>query len=84
VLARPRLSLPLLDEPTRDRLRLAVDIFTDDYRVGRFRARIATSRRGLLFGWKEDDAAELEELKHIVQAQLLSWLRVAPLVVHVD
>jgi hypothetical protein len=69
---------------TRDRLRLAVDIFTDDYRVGRFRARIATSRRGLLFGWKEVDTAELEELKQIVQARLSSWLAVAPLVVHID
>ena len=68
---------------TRDRLRLAVDIFTDDYRVGRFRARVATSRRRLLFGWKEIDTAELEELKQIVHAQLLSWLGVAPLVVHV-
>lgn len=68
---------------TRDRLRLAVDIFTDDYRVGRFRARVATSRRGPLFGWKEIDTAELEELKQIVHAQLSSWLGVAPLVAHV-
>jgi hypothetical protein len=68
----------------RDGLRLAVDVFTDDYRVGRFRARVATSRRGLLFGWKEVDTAELEELKQIVQARLSSWLAVAPLVVHID
>ena len=68
---------------TRDRLRLAVDVFTDDYRVGRFRARIATSRRGLLFGWKEIDTAELDELKQIVHAQLVSWLGAAPLAVHV-
>ena len=67
----------------RDGLRLAVDIFTDDYLVGRFRARVATSRRGLRFKWKEIDTTELEELKQIVRAQLASWLGVAPLVVHV-
>jgi hypothetical protein len=68
---------------TRNGLHHAVDIFTDDYLVGRFRARVATSRRGLLFKWKEVDTAELEELKQIVCAQLASRLGVVPLVVHV-
>jgi hypothetical protein len=47
---------------SREGLRMAVDIFTDDYRVGRFRARVATSRRGLLLGWKEIDTAGLAGL----------------------
>ena len=69
---------------TSDGLRLAVDIHTDDYLVGRFRARVATSRRGLLFGRKEIDTAALEELKQIVHAALTSWVGLPPLVVHVD
>ena len=69
---------------TLDGLRLAVDVFTDDYRVGRFRVRVATSRKRLLLGRKEVDTAALEELRQIVHAGLASWLGQPPLVVHVD
>ncbi len=69
---------------TADGLRLAVDVFTDDSLAGRFRARVATSKPGLLFGHNEVDTAALDELKNIVQARLASWVGVPPLVVHVD
>jgi hypothetical protein len=69
---------------TFDGLRLAVDIHTDDYLVGRFRARVATSRRGWLFGRNEIDTSALEELKEIVRAALTSWVGLPPLVVHID
>jgi len=69
---------------TSDGLRLAVDIFTDDDLLGRFRARIATSKRRPVFGWKEIDTAALEELRQIVDAGLTAWLGHPPLVVHID
>jgi hypothetical protein len=69
---------------TFDGLRLAVDVHTDDHLVGRFSARVATSRRGWLFGRNEIDTSALEELKEIVQAALTSWVGLPPLVVHID
>ena len=64
--------------------RLAVDIFTDDYRAGEFRARLTSSKRGLLFGHKEVDTPNLEELKQLVLATLASWLGSMPTVSRVD
>jgi hypothetical protein len=64
--------------------RLAVDIFTDDYRAGEFRARLASSKRGLLFGREEVDTPDLEELMQLVQAELTSWLGSMPIVARVD
>ena len=52
--------------------RLAVDIFTDDYRTGEFRARLASSKRRLLFGRKEIDTPDLEKLMQLVQTELTS------------
>ncbi len=69
---------------TSDGLRLSVDVFTDDDLAGKFRARVATSRRRRLLGWKEIDTAALDELRGVVQAQLTAWLGQPPLVVHVD
>ena len=69
---------------TRGGLRLAVDVLADDYGVGRFRVRIATSGRGLLFGRREINGPALEELKPIVLAGLTSWLGQPPSIAHID
>ncbi len=67
-----------------DGLRLAVHVFTDDSLAGRFRARVATSKRRRFFGYREVDTAALEELKDLVHARLTSWIGLPPLVVHDD
>ncbi|HEX6163749.1 MAG TPA: hypothetical protein VFZ31_10305 [Vicinamibacterales bacterium] len=53
-------------------VRLAIDVHSDDGDAGQFRVRL-TSRTKRLFGYKEADTAELDELRVSIEAELRQW-----------
>ena len=53
-------------------VKLAIDVHTDDAGAGEFRIRL-TSRTKRLFGHKEADTPELEELRTLVESELRKW-----------
>ncbi len=57
----------------KDRVSLAVDVFTDDWERGEFRIHL-TSRTKRLFGSRVQDTAELEELRELVVSKLAGWV----------
>ena len=56
----------------KDRVKLAIDVFTDDPDVGDFRIHLTSRKRGLLFE-KVADTPELEELRALVLSELSAW-----------
>ena len=53
-------------------VKLAIDVHTDDGDAGEFRIRL-TSQTKRLFGYKEADTPELEELRALVESELHKW-----------
>ena len=53
-------------------VKLAIDVHTDDGDAGEFRIRL-TSQTKRLFGYKEADTPELEELRALVESELRKW-----------
>lgn len=53
-------------------VKLAIDVHTDDGDAGEFRIRL-TSQTRRLFGYKEADTPELEELRALVESELRKW-----------
>jgi hypothetical protein len=53
-------------------VKLAIDVHTDDGDAGEFRIRL-TSQTKRFLGYKEEDTPELEELRALVESELLSW-----------
>ena len=53
----------------RGQLLFAIDVFTDDAEAGRFRVCL-TTRVKRLFGYKDVDAPELDELRSFVEGEL--------------
>lgn len=53
-------------------VKLAIDVHTDDGDAGEFRIRL-TSQTKRLFGYKESDVPELEELRALVESELQRW-----------
>ena len=62
--------VPLVPRPL---LRLAIDIYTDDFEQGAFRVRLSSRKKEWLFYGPEIDTPELEELKNEVVARLSQW-----------
>jgi hypothetical protein len=54
-------------------LRLAIDIYTDDFEQGEFRVRLFCQRKKGFFDRSEIDTPELEKLKDEVVARLGHW-----------
>ena len=57
----------------RPLLRLAIDIYTDDFEQGAFRVRLSSRKKEWFFYGPELDTPELEELKNEVVARLSQW-----------
>jgi hypothetical protein len=54
-------------------LRLAIDMFTDDVKLGKFRIWLSSSRRKFLLFTSAEDMPELETLKTAVMSNLAEW-----------
>jgi hypothetical protein len=57
----------------KSRVKLAVDVFTDDPESGEFRIHLTSRVARFLFGDKIEDTPELEELRSVVANELTSW-----------
>jgi len=57
---------------TKGRVKLAIDVHTDDGDAGEFRIRL-TSRTKRFVGYKEADTPELDELLTLVESELKRW-----------
>ena len=53
-------------------IKLAIDVTTDDGDAGEFRIRLSSHTKRL-FGYKEADTPELEELRVLVESELRNW-----------
>lgn len=53
-------------------VKLAIDVHTDDGDAGEFRIRL-TSQTKRLFGYKEEDTPELDDLRIVVESELQKW-----------
>lgn len=56
----------------RGKIRLAIDIFSDD-RKGHFRLRLSSQRKRFLVGDLVIDTVELEEVRELVMRTLANW-----------
>ena len=56
----------------KGRVKLAIDVTTDDGEAGEFRLRL-TSRTKRFLGYKEADTTELEELRDLIESELRKW-----------
>ena len=56
----------------KDRVKLAIDVHTDDGDAGEFRIRL-TSQTKRFLGYKEADTPELDELLKLVESELRRW-----------
>jgi len=57
---------------TKGHVKLAIDVHTDDGEAGEFRIRL-TSQIWRWIGYKEADTPELEELRTLVESELIKW-----------
>ena len=57
----------------QSRVKLAVDVYTNDANAGEFQIHLTSSKPRFLLGPKTQDTAELEELREMVMAKLESW-----------
>jgi len=57
----------------RAQIRLAIDIFCDDRQQGRFRVRLTSRRKRLLFHNSVVDTPELDEVRDLVSSHLTRW-----------
>lgn len=57
----------------RGRVRLAVDIFCDEPRAGKFRIRLSSQLRRIWFRDRVLDTPELEEVLELVRSRLERW-----------
>jgi hypothetical protein len=55
------------------RVRLAVDVFTDDPQDGRFQLHLTSRRPRMLLGSKVEDTPQLERLRQLVVRELEAW-----------
>ena len=55
------------------RVRLAVDVHTEDPVEGAFQLHLTSRRPRLLFGDKVEDTPELEQLRDLIVAELHAW-----------
>ena len=56
----------------KDKIRLSVDVHTDDAEAGEFRIRLTSRVKQLLFD-KAADTPQLDELRALVEAELQRW-----------
>jgi hypothetical protein len=54
-------------------IKLAVDVHTDDPKLGEFRVHLTSSKPRFLFGAKIQDTTELASLRDLVVSQLQKW-----------
>jgi hypothetical protein len=57
----------------KSKVKLAVDVFTDDADSGQFRAHLTSRIQRFLLGDKIEDTPELEELRQLVASELRAW-----------
>jgi len=54
-------------------VKLAVDVHTDDHALGKFQLHLTSRRPRFLLGAKVQDTPELDQLRELLESQLLAW-----------
>ena len=68
----------------KGRVKLAIDVFTEDSEQGLFRMHLTSRTRRLLLFDAVVDTSELEELRALVESELTAWIGNAIEIAHLD
>jgi hypothetical protein len=66
------------------KVKLAIDVFTDDPDNGAFRIHLTARKHNLLWIARVEDTPELETLRQLIESELSSWTTSPPNVSRVD